>query len=241
MQTPVFYFSVIAFLISVGSGIYFLTWWIGTGGRHRPLLYWAYGLGLLLLFKIPNILANGGAEIVQQDFYFFFFVTLLLYFLAYVALIKGLVLLAGFSYGVLTMRVFKLWFGLAVIYFTLSFFAEYELTYAPVWVGHLLFYIPAQLFLLHELLWVARRASGSLAISRTGAAYAAAGVIVTFITSALYIAVQVWPYPREFWYFSVISSSNISILQIISGLLLFIGLHIMARSYFRNADTAELN
>lgn len=235
MQTPVFYFSLFAFLISVASGIYFLAWWIGSRGRYRPLLYFAYGLGALLLFKIPNIVANAGVVIVQQDFYPFFFITLLLYFLAYIALMRGLVLFADFSYSAMTVRFFKIWFGAAVLYFAFSFFAGYELTYAPVWAGHLLFFIPAELLLFHELRSVARRpADSQTPISRSGAISATIGALVSVATSILYIVVQVWPYPRELWYFSAASSASISILQIASGLLFFFGLRAMVRGYFLN-------
>src|SRR3989344_5511196 len=89
MPNLIFYFSLAALLVSVGGGIYFLVWWVKSGGRYPLLFYWAYGLAFLLLFKIPNILANAQVGFVQTDFYPFFFVTLLMSFLAYFAFIRG--------------------------------------------------------------------------------------------------------------------------------------------------------
>ena len=234
MITSTFYLSLSALLISLGSGIYFLAWWLQRRKKYPFLIYWAYGLGALLWFKIPNILANAGFEIVQQEFYLFFFVTLLAYFLAYFALIRGLVFFRKSPHNKRVLGFFAMWFGAAVIYFALSFFAGYELTYAPVWAGHLFFYIPVQLFLLYKLWQVVKESAESIAISRIGATLTAAGVLVSITSSVFYIFIQTGPYPQEFWYFSVISSSSISLLQIISGLLLFFGLHAIARSYLRN-------
>ena len=234
MENFSFYFSLIAFLIHIIGGIYFFVWWIISGRKHLPLLYFAYGLGVFLLFKIPNILANFGVTIVQKDFYPFFFISLLLYFSAYIVLIKGVILLSGFSYRKLLSHFFKAWFGVAVFYFALSFFGGYELTYAPVWMGHILFYIPAQFFLLNELWWASRRGADPQSISGFGVICAAMGTIGAFAASILYIVVQTMSSSRVFWYFSAVSSWSISIVQIISGLFLFVGLYSMARSHLRS-------
>ena len=229
-----FYLSLVAFIISIASGIYFFAWWLTSGRRHSLLLYWAYGLGSLLLFKIPNILANARVEISQENFYPFFFVTLLLYFLAYFSFLQGLDFFIQSAPSKSIRGLFTAWFGVAVIYFALSFFVESpDGVIFPVWVGHVLFYIPAQIYLLYKLCRLEKNSEEQIVISQIGVHLAVLGVFVLLLTSVFYIFVQVWPYSQRFWYLSVISSPNISILQIISGLFLFFGFRIIAKSYLR--------
>ena len=234
MPTTNFYLALIAFLISLGSGIYFLVWWFKSGRRYRLLLCWACGLGSLLWFKIPNIIANAKIEVVQEDLYPFFFVTLLIYFLAYFALIRGFAFFTKFSNGESIVGLFALWFWAAILYFASSFLVQnIGVSDAPVWVGHLLFYIPSQIFLLYELWRVTKRPARPFIISNTSIALTAMGIISLLMSSVLYIAAQAITYPKEFWYFAVIYSSNISSLQIISGILLFFGLRGFMKSYLR--------
>lgn len=230
-----FLLSLTAFLISIGSGAYFLWWWIKSGRRYAILLYWAYGLGALLLFKVPNIIANAGVKIVQRDFYISFFATLLGYFLALFALRHGLSFFSDHSRGILINIFFKLWFGVAVAYLSLSFFAGGELSFAPVWGAHILFYIPAQLFLLRDLGRLAKKFPPSFVIPSLGKKLSIAGTILLVIISILYIGTQIFSHSREFWYFSVTASPVISLLQIISGILLFLGFRALARSYIERA------
>src|SRR3990167_7865239 len=102
-----------------------------------------------------------------------------------------------------------------------------------MWIAHILFYIPAQIVLLYTLQRLRKQLSELTAISRTGIVLSASGVIVLLLTSIMYIFVQIRPNSKEFWYFSVISSPNISVLQIISGVLLFFGLHSLTQSYLK--------
>lgn len=227
-MTANFYFSLIAFVISIASGAYFLWKWLATGKQRAFLLYWAFGLGSLLSFKIPNILANAAVIINQEDFYPFFFFALLANFLAYFALILGLETLAPPYVRKSSRAILGFWFGIAATYFAFGFLIPgFGVDMAPAWVGHILFYIPAQVLLLHELksVPVAKR-SAKLMVTL--------GTLSLLLTSIIYILVQVGPYPPEFWYFSVISSNEISILQIFSGLLLFFGFRAVALSYLRS-------
>lgn len=234
MQVSVFYLSLIAFLISIVGGMYFLVWWIKSARQHQFLLYWAYSLGSLLWFKIPNILANAGVKIAQEEFYSFFFVTLLAYFLAYFALIRGFAFFTGFPRSKFVMTIFAIWFGAAIAYFTLGFLVrDIGVLYAPVWIGHLIFYIPEQLVVLYALRRAAKQPVQTFSVPRTSVALTAVGVVLLVMSSVFYVAVQVGPYPKEFWYFAVVSSSGISFTQIVSGLLLFFGLRGFAKSYMQ--------
>ena len=220
-----FYISLGSFIVFFGAGIYFFTWWLKSNRHHQFLLYFALGLGGFLWFKIPNILANAHIEIVQQDFYLFFFVTLLAHFLAYFSIIKGLTFFTEFSYK-----------KSVLYYFSLTFFVPgFDLTYAPVWASHLLFFIPVQLCILYELWHIAKNPVKSLTVPFPGVMLFGTGTGVIFLiaSSLFYIFVQIWPYPQEFWYFAVTTSTNISFLQIISGLFLFFGLCVLSQSYIR--------
>lgn len=227
-----FYLSLAALLISAGGGVYFLSWWFRDGRRNRFLLLWAGSLGMLFWFKIPNILANAGITIVQQDFYKFFFVTLLMYLLAYMALMRGLLFFTKCPYGGLMSGFMYTWFIVAVFYFSLSFLMPgLELTYAPVWAGHVLFYVPAQLFILYELFRVSRRPDMAL-VPRAGIIFTGLGVILFLASSVLYIFVQTYSYPLEFWYLSAISAPSISLFQILGVTSLFYGLYAFSKTYF---------
>ena len=235
MQNPSLYLALAALLISIGSGLYFLGWWYLTGKKYRFLLYWAWGLGTLLLFKLPNILINAEVEIIQEDLYPYFFVTLLLYFLAYFALIRGFAFFAGSSNIDRIAKWFTFGFILAVLYFAASFFIPgIGVKNAPVWAAHLLFYIPAQVLLLREIWKAARQPVRPKAISSPGLVLTAAGLICLTITSIIYITAQIGPYPAEFWYLSVVFSPDISLWQVASGILLFLGLASFGRSYIKN-------
>ena len=234
MLNSIFYLSLVASIISVASGIYFFLWWFRSERRHLLLLYLAYGLGSLLLFKIPNILANAKIEIFQEDLYPFFFITLLLYFLAYFAFLRGLDFFSQFPQKNYINKLFIAWFGIAVTYFALSFFVQGpDGAIFPVWVGHILFYIPVQIYLLYKLFKLETKPKGKITVPQIGVYLAVLGVFVLLLTSIFYIFVQVRPYSQGFWYLSVISSPNISILQIVSGILLFFGFRILAKSYFQ--------
>ena len=237
MQTLAFYLSLAAFLVSLGSGIYFFAWWAKSGRQHRLLLWWAFGSGSLLLFKIPNILAHAQVKISQEKFYPFFFITLLAYFLAYFALARGFAFFTEFSHGKLIVGLFGLWFVAAAAYLASAFLVPgIGVANAPVWMAHLLFYIPVQMFLFYELWRVKKRPSGPVPVPNAGVVCAGAGVALLFITSILYISVQIGPYPREFWYVSVLSSQSISLLQIASGILLLFGLRVFAQSHIRKVQ-----
>ncbi len=238
MFTPVFFFSLFALLVYLFSGFYFLYLWLRTGRRFPFLLLWAYGFGTILLFKVPNILTNAHAGIVQYNLYPFFFVTLLLHFLAYSALIFGLIPFRGFSLKKHFIYFLLVWFAGSVAYYFLSFFVEgFDVTYAPVWAGHLLFFIPVQICLLFRLWRVWQWSSSpSRRISRSGVILAVLGTLALTGTSVLYIVTQVSVLQRHYWYYSVVSSSWISILQIVSGVLLFLGLRALVRSRFGHAS-----
>ena len=228
MYNSVFYLSLIAFFISIGSGVYFTVRWFVSGKKYTFLLYFAYGLGAQLLFKIPSILANGGAKFDQHDFYLFFYITLLAYFLAYFSLIKGLSYFENpvqnkFALGV----PFFVLFSIAVVYFALSFFVNNS--YAPVWAGHIIFYLPAEFLLLHKLQQLHKQPQKSEADLKIGVKWSIFGTFLLMITSIFYIYTQVYPYPQQFWYVSVISSPTISLLQIASGSSLFIGFYFLTR------------
>lgn len=232
-----FYLSLTAFLVYLAGGVYFLFWWITRKGQPKFLLFFALGMGMFLWFKIPNILANTHINFVQQNFYPFFFITLLFHLLAYFALIKGLAFFTQYSRGKYIARSFMVWFGLAILYFALTFFVpNFDVTYTPVWAGHLLFYIPAQLFIGHELWRISKQQANAPIVPKTGIALMASGIILLLASSVLYIFIQVWPYPRKFWYFSVISSPGISVLQILSGLCLFFGLYIFTKKYISSGQ-----
>lgn len=196
------------------------------------LISWAYGLGGLLLFKIPNILANAGFRVVQENLYQFFFGTLLIYFLAYFAILHGLCFFTKFARCRLTAVLSLFWIAGATLYFAASFLIpSLGVERAPVWVSHIIFYIPVQLLLLITLWRIHRQPTESLTVSKTGVVLTSGGVVALFFSSVLYVSTQTGPYPRAFWYFSVISSEQISVLQIIGGVLLFLGLRIFAKSY----------
>ena len=138
------------FLYPLAAEFIFLVRWFIHGKKYTFLLYFAYGLGAQLLFKIPSILANGGAKFDQHDFYLFFYITLLAYFLAYFSLIKGLSYFENpvqkkFALGV----PFFVLFSIAAGFFALSFFVNNS--FAPVWAGHIIFFLPAEFLLLHKL------------------------------------------------------------------------------------------
>ena len=235
MITLHFYLAIIAFLASITGGIYFLTLWFRYEKKHTLLLYWAFGFGFLLLFKIPNILANTELTIVQHDIYAFFFVTLLLYFLAYPLFIEGLSTIRPFRYQKLFVLVGRILFPFSAVYFFFSFFVSgFDISYAPVWVSHLLFFIPAQLFLFFRLWDIARQATLYPVISKIGAQVAMLGTVGLFTTSILYVLVQVGSVQRILWYVSVVSSPWISALQIITITLLFFGFRSMALKYLQN-------
>ncbi len=214
-----FYVSFSALLVPIIGAIYFFTKYFQTG--KPAFIWWALGMGSLMLFKVPNILFNAGVEIIQSEWYPYFFITLLAYIFSYFALTKGLASISGHAHIVLP----RLFFS--VLFFGAIFFGLVFLTNSgfPVWVGHVLFFIPAQLFLLHEL----RR--GTKSKWSFGFICTALGVVALLITSMLYIFVQVFnPYPHDFWYIAVISSTTISVVQIAAGLLLIGGLRSIARS-----------
>ena len=234
MPTPVFYFSLIAFFVSIGSGFYFWRLWSKNGKRHYFLLFWAFCLGTFLLFKIPNVLVNARVPIIQDNLSVFFFITLCLYLLAYFALIAGLELFADFRGRGLYSKRFTAWLAIAVIYFAVTFLAPASLAkFASIWMGHLLFYIPAQVFLFRNISRAVKLTQNSINPPRYGIYLLQLGVVALFLTSVFYIWTLINPQPASFWYFSVISSPDTSILQIISGLLLFFGFRALAKSYLK--------
>lgn len=217
-----FYLSLTALLSSLGLGIYFFFLWFESNRKHAFLLWWALGFGVLLLFKIPNILTNGGINIIQTDFYPFFYLTVLLSIISHCAFARGISQVTHLPTGKFAMWFFALLLSVAAVYFYLTFFVKgFEITYAPAWAGHVLFFIPIQLFMLSKL-W---RAVRDLQISRTGIIFSALGILSLFVSSLLYIAVQVYPYPRWYWYSSVVNSSAIPIVQILALFFLFFGFH----------------
>lgn len=231
MVTPIFFLSLVALLISVFSGVYFLYLWFTSGKKHAFLLFWAYALGTILWFKIPNILINAGFSAVQSDYYIFFYVTLLVGFLAYPALIWGLISFRGFSQKKYYISFFLIWFFASAAYYSLSFFVEgFDVSYAPVWAGHLFFFIPAQICLLFRLWRTGQWSSPTHNIPKSSILLASLGTYILTCTSILYILTQIGAVHRGYWYYAVISSPWISVLQILSGLLLFFGFRILALS-----------
>ncbi len=232
MPNPNFYFSLIAFLISLGGGIYFLVWWVKGGRRHPLLFYWSYGLGALLLFKVPNILANGQFQFVQEDFYIFFFATLLAYFLAYFALIRGFAFFMDIRHGKLLMSFCAVWLAFAAVYFAAGFLVpQIGPVRAPEWFSHVIFYIPAELLLFYMFRRAVKQSGSSFAFSKSGIFSTGAAIILLFLTSMFYITAQTGHYPGAFWYLPVISSAKISVFQIAIGIFLFFGLRSFAKVY----------
>lgn len=231
MFTPVFFFSLAALLICVLSGGYFLYLWFSTGKKFPFLLLWAYGLGTLLWFKIPNILINAGFGAVQSNLYVYFYITMLIGFLAYPALIWGLISFRGFSQKKYYISFFLIWFFASAAYYSLSFFVEgFDISYAPVWAGHLLFFIPAQICLLFRLWRTGQWSSPVHKIPKSAVVFASLGTYILTCTSVLYILTQIGVAQRGHWYYAVISSPWIALLQILSGVLLFFGFRILALS-----------
>ncbi len=232
MVTSNFFFASLAFLISILSGVYFLRLYFSSGKKHTFLLYWAFGLGATLWFKIPSIIVNTHIQIVQPSLYTFFYVTLLVYFLAYFALIRGLMPFRGFSHKKLFYVFASLGIASSAFYFYFTFFVHgFDITYTPVWAGHLLFFIPVQLLLLFRLFRIMQWSLYSSKISKVGILLTAFGTVTLSITSFLYMLVQTESVQRSFWYYSVATSSSISILQIVSGLLFFFGFRALALTY----------
>ncbi|MBI2414891.1 hypothetical protein HYV31_03620 [candidate division WWE3 bacterium] len=232
MYNSIFYLSLAALFFSIVSGTYFAVSWFTTGRKHSFLLYFSYGLGTQLLFKIPNMLANGNMKIVQQDFYVFFCITLLAWFLAFFSLIKGIRLLSPPRQPRLTTNwMFFVWLGLAITYFMISFFVSD--VYAPIWFSHVLFYIPAQCLLLYEVRQLYLQTSNTDFTTRRGVWWIANGVVFLIATSCFYIYRQVYPYPPQLWYMSVITSPGIAGLQVVESFLLMVGFYKLTQSYLK--------
>ncbi|OGZ11655.1 MAG: hypothetical protein A3D67_00485 [Candidatus Lloydbacteria bacterium RIFCSPHIGHO2_02_FULL_51_22] len=235
MLTLNFYLSFSVLLVSFLSGGFFLWRW-AHGKRHQTfLLYWGVGFLFLSLFKIPNILAHAGVPIVQTDFYSFFFVTLVAYLLSYCAFNRGLETFIKTPRRTTGIFCFSALLVAAIFYFALTFFKG-PITSYPVWLGHIFFYIPAQLFMLHTVWLTSFPLKTTLAIPHEATALAALGILLLLVSSLFYIFLQAWPHPLQpqFWYFSVINSSALSLIQIISQIFLFFGLRGFAHASLKH-------
>lgn len=224
-----FTLATVAFVASIIGGVYFLVLWFSSGKKHVHLLYWAFAFSFLFLFKLPNIIANANITLVQHDLYPFFFITLLLYLLAYFLFVDGLSCLRSFLHQKVLTTFSKIVLILASLYFFLSFFVpKFDVSYAPVWFSHVLFFIPAQIFLFLRLQTFGQESSEHPGVSKKGILFAKLGSVMLFVTSVAYILVQTDSAQRIFWYASVVSSPWISFLQIVAVVLLFFGFRAMA-------------
>ncbi|MCR4274501.1 MAG: hypothetical protein NUW02_00400 [Candidatus Campbellbacteria bacterium] len=236
MITTNFLLAGIAFLVSIVSGLYFLVLWFLSGRKHAFHLYLTFGFVFLLLFKMPNIIINANITVVQRDLYPFFFITLILHLLAYFLFIEVLAMLKPFSHHKAFTVVSAIVLILSGVYFSLSFLIPtFDTNYAPVWLSHVLFFIPMQIFLLFKLRDIKQQQLSSFSVvSKSGIFFVMSGVLTLLVTSLLYIFVQVGLPQQSFWYLSVISSPWISVLQIIAVPLLFFGFRAITLTYLRN-------
>lgn len=236
MYGVAFTLSFSALAIALFGAVWFVTWWFVRTDRPQILLWWAYGMFALLLFKIPNILVNADVAVFQKDFYPFFFVTMTAYFLSFFAFIRGLMHISKRSFGDRTVLYLRIWFLACIAYFALAFFAPgFDVSYTPVWVSHLLFYIPAQILLLKTLFNVLNVPTAFPRPFGAGIICAVSGTITLMFSSVFYILLQVSAVRPEHWYYTIVSSSMISVLQIASATLLFLGFLFLGRSYLKNS------
>ena len=224
-----FYFALFALLVSIGNGVYFFIRWLNTKRQHLFLLYLSGGLASLVLFKVPNIIANAGYQISQQDFYSFFFITLLIYLLGVFSLIHAVRLMN--NQGRISGRTFffTLWFVVAIFYLGANFFIKGLSMAYPLWVAHLIFFIPAGLILLYELyrlFFAVKR----FTMPKTSFMATTLATILLVTTSILYIIILMRPNSDIFWYVFVVSSTSVSFIQLIIGILLFFGFRSLAKA-----------
>lgn len=217
-----FWFSLLSLLIPVLAGLYFLTKWYLTGLKHRYLLFFGLSLLFIQLFKIPNILINAGNSLAPSILNPFFFVSLALYFFSYYLLIVGLFDFVRHKIGKKLNLLSVLWFLALVLYYSVSFFVPKGYLDFPVWPGHVLFFIPAELatFWYFNKLIVPSKQKAILILS----------VYLFFVTSIGYIYVQTGPSSGFLWYTFVTLSWGISLLQILATALLSVGLWLLVNS-----------
>lgn len=200
-------------------------------------MHWAYGLGLLFWFKLPNVLLNGGVQgLEQQGLYTFFFITLIIHFIAFLAFTQGLLFFRKRQPEKRYYRFIFLWLGCSAAYFACSFFVTgFDVSYTPVWASHLIFYIPVKILFLYTLWQVVHDPREGFIIPRLGVFFLSLAGVLTTIVSFLYIFVQLASYKRDFWLYSSITSVEISAVQMGNAVIFFVGLYLFARAYLRSA------
>lgn len=224
----------IVLVIAAVAGIFFLGWWFARGRTHPSFFLWGIGFLFLFSYKLPSVFLHAGVtNFTQEELNPYLFLTLVLYFVALFVFIKGLSYVRP-DRGVKTFfeRYFPFWAAAAVVYFFLSLFVPAAaVSYAPVWMGHVLFFIPAQLFLLQGL-WRLKNRPEFFA-ARQYAMSAVFGALLLVVSSLQYIAVQVTAIKRSYWYFASISSWETSLVQVLSAAFLFVGFFGIARVFLK--------
>jgi hypothetical protein len=220
-----FWFSFFSLLIPISGGLFFLSKWIKTKQKNQFLLLFGLCLLSIQLFKLPNVLINAGFVIPQHFLNPYFLATLLLYLLGFYFLVKGYLNFAQISNRVVNW-IFLVVAILLVIYYFISFFVPK--TSLPVWPGHILFFIPAQLTTLIVYYKTVRKNArlSSLAIPNF---FILMSNYLLFVTSIAYIYTQTGPLSHMFWYAFVTLSWGISVLQILAYTTLFLGLYFLTR------------
>lgn len=225
MSNANFWFSFFSLFIPISGGLFFLIGWQKTKQKSQFLLLFGLGLLSIQLFKLPNILINAGFAIPQYILNPYFLATLLLYLLGYYFLARGYLDFAKISNRVVD------WFFLViaillVIYYLISFFVPKASL--PVWPGHILFFIPAQLIMLTVYY---KTVSNNMHLPNLSKAnfFILMSNYLLFTTSIAYIYTQSGPVSHGLWYVFVTLSWGISILQILAYVSLLLGLYFLTR------------
>lgn len=228
---------MVAFSIFIGSALYFAKLWLQTKRKYSFLLFFALGFGSSLLFKVPNLLKNLGIPIHQQDFYFYFLVTLFLYLLSYYFFIKGLQSLHHKIWRWHTNIIFMLMSCFLILYLSVSFFVDGMNPILPVWVSHIIFFIPAQFYFFVMLYKLIKTEIGENDKIKNELSqptfFLMVGIYLLFTTSIAYIIVQTGSFSDRFWFLNVASSWGITVIQCLAGMALFLGLRSFAKTQLK--------
>lgn len=229
-----FWLSLLSLLVPVVGGFYFLQKWLVSQRKHAYFLFFGLSLLFILLFKVPNILINAGLEILPTSLNPYFLITLTLHLVSFYFLVKGFLhfyqqsqrKVEPFFYSLVT---------LLLVYYFISFFVPFAPFPLPVWLGHIFFFIPAQLITLLIFYKINNTALGLNSVRSKF--FIIWSLYLLFATSIAYIYTQTGPSSQTLWYVYVTLSWGISALQIFSMFFLFLGLYFMTKEKTRSTTT----